>query len=138
MSKNLVITIGRTFGSGGREIGKKLAEELDMAYFDKELLEEVAEHSGLDVSYLKLFDEKKPPLTIFSSAPIGVLGEERRMEVRIQTLQHEVIEKLVAKVPCVFVGRKAISFCGITPMSIIFSSRPRCNTAPNVCLFGTN
>lgn len=106
MSENLVITIGRTFGSGGREIGKKLAEELEMAYFDKELLEEVVEHSGLDAAYLKLFDEKKPPLTLFSSAPIGVPGEERRMEVRLQTLQHEVIERLVAKTPCVFVGRK--------------------------------
>ena len=40
----LVITIGRSFGSGGREIGKKLAEELDMAYYDKEILEKVAKH----------------------------------------------------------------------------------------------
>ena len=44
MSNNLVITIGRSFGSGGREIGKKLAEELDMAYYDKEILEEVLGH----------------------------------------------------------------------------------------------
>ena len=46
MSNNLVITIGRSFGSGGREIGKKLAGDLDMAYYDKEILEEVAKQSG--------------------------------------------------------------------------------------------
>lgn len=125
MSNNLVITIGRSFGSGGREIGKKLAEELDMAYYDKEILEEVAKQSGLDGEYIKLFDEKRPPLAIFSSMPIGISGDERQMEVKIQTLQHQVMESLAEKGPCVFIGRRA---------DLILRGRPNtCNifiTAP--------
>lgn len=107
MYNNLVITIGRSFGSGGREIGKKLAEELNMAYYDKELLEEVAKHNGLDGEYIKLFDEKKPPLAIFSSMPIGIIGDERQMEVKLHTMQHQVMESLAEKGPCVFIGRRA-------------------------------
>lgn len=44
MNSNLVITIGRSFGSGGREIGKALAAELDMKYYDKEILAEAANY----------------------------------------------------------------------------------------------
>lgn len=107
MSNHLVITISRSFGSGGREIGRKLADELGMEYYDKELLEEVAKHSGLDEEYIKLFDEKKPPLAIFSAMPIGIIGDERQMEVKIHTLQHQVMENLAEKSPCVFIGRRA-------------------------------
>lgn len=107
MSNNLVITIGRSFGSGGREIGRKLADELGMEYYDKELLEEVAKHSGLGEEYIKLFDEKKPALAIFSAMPTGIIGNERQMEVKIHTLQHQVMESLAEKTPCVFIGRRA-------------------------------
>lgn len=107
MSNHLVITIGRSFGSGGREIGRKLADELGMKYYDKELLEEVAKHSGLDAEYIKLFDEKKPPLAIFSALPVDMIGNERQMEVKIHTLQHQVMESLAEKNPCVFIGRRA-------------------------------
>ena len=57
MDSNLVITIGRTFGSGGRDIGKALAAELGMKYYDKEILAEAAKESGLDEEYISLFDE---------------------------------------------------------------------------------
>lgn len=110
MSNNLVITIGRSFGSGGREIGRKLADELGMKYYDKEILEEVAKHSGLNEEYIKLFDEKKPPLAVFSAMPIGIIGDERRMEVKIHTLQRQVIESLVEESPCVIIGRRADLF----------------------------
>lgn len=107
MGNHLVITIGRSFGSGGREIGKKLADELGMEYYDRELLEEVAKRSGLDEEYVRLFDEKKPPLAIFSALPAGMIGNERQMEVKIHTLQHQVMESLAEKAPCVFIGRRA-------------------------------
>ena len=68
---NFVITIGRSFGSGGREIGWKLAETLRMTYYDRELLEKVAKESGLSKEYIELFDEKKPVLPVFSILPIG-------------------------------------------------------------------
>ena len=44
---NSVITIGREFGSGGREIGRLLAERYGIPFYDKELLEESAKHSGI-------------------------------------------------------------------------------------------
>lgn len=87
MRNNLVITIDRSFGSGGREIGRKLADELGMEYYDKELLEEVAKHSGLDEEYISLFDEQKPSFNFFSSMVSGVLGDERQMEMKLQIMQ---------------------------------------------------
>ena len=107
MSNNLVITIGRSFGSGGREIGKKLAAELGMKYYDKEILAEAAKESGLDEGYISLFDEQKPSFNFFSTMASGVLGDERQMEVKLQTMQHQVIERIVEKSPCVILGRRA-------------------------------
>ena len=46
MGNNVVITIGREFGSGGREIGKKVADRLGIKFYDKELLQEAAKESG--------------------------------------------------------------------------------------------
>lgn len=107
MNSNLVITIGRTFGSGGREIGKKLAAELGMKYYDKELLAEAAKESGLNEDYISLFDEQKPSFNFFSAMASGVQGDERQMEMKLQTLQHQVIERIAEKSPCVIIGRRA-------------------------------
>ena len=107
MSNNLVITTGRSFGSGGRKIRKKLAEELDMKYYDQEILAEEAKESGLDEEYISLFDEQKPSFNFFSSMASGVLGDERQMEVKLQTMQQQVIERIVEKSPCVIIGRRA-------------------------------
>ena len=104
---NFVITIGRSFGSGGREIGRKLAETLGMTYYDRELLEKVAKESGLSKEYIELFDEKKPVLPVFSILPIGSIANEEQMEVKLQKLQRQVIERLAEKGPCVFIGRRA-------------------------------
>lgn len=107
MNSNLVITIGRSFGSGGREIGKALAAGLDMKYYDKEILAEAAKESELDEGYIRLFDEQKPSFNFFSSMASGVLGDESQMEVKLQTMQHQVIERIVEKSPCVIIGRRA-------------------------------
>ena len=58
MAKKTVITIGRQFGSNGREIGRKLADKLGYTFFDKELLNETAKKSGLSENLLKSLDEK--------------------------------------------------------------------------------
>ncbi len=55
---NKIITINRQFGSGGREVGKRLADELSIAYYDKELLEKMATESGLSAEYIAMYDEK--------------------------------------------------------------------------------
>ena len=55
----MVITIGREFGSGGKYIGEKLAEELGMQLYDKEILNKVSEESGIDLKVLEEVDEKQ-------------------------------------------------------------------------------
>jgi cytidylate kinase len=56
--KRIIITIGRQFGSGGREIGRRLANDLGIAYYDKELLAEAAKESGLSGEFFEKADEK--------------------------------------------------------------------------------
>lgn len=55
-----VITVGRQFGSGGRELGKALARELGISYYDKELLVEAARRAGVDPAYFESRDERFP------------------------------------------------------------------------------
>ncbi len=54
----MIITINRQFGSGGREVGKRLADALKCAYYDEELLVEITRKTGLSIDYINLFDEK--------------------------------------------------------------------------------
>ena len=60
MNDNLIITIGRQFGSGGREIGKRLADLFGIAYYDKELINEASKSSGLSTEYFAKADERAP------------------------------------------------------------------------------
>ena len=64
-----VITIGREYGSGGRFIGKMVAEKLGIAFYDNELLIEAAKESGMSETVFKNFDEKKDS---FFGAGIGM------------------------------------------------------------------
>ena len=57
---NFVITVGRQFGSGGRELGHMLAEKLGIAYYDKELLAEAAQRKGLSSEFFEKNDERFP------------------------------------------------------------------------------
>ncbi len=104
-----VITVGREFGSGGREFGKRLAEELGFAYYDDEILTAIAQRSGLAKSYVSSIVEQ----TSFQSYPITYgktfffsdLGTDNHWKI-IQS-QNEVLKELAAKSDCVFVGRCA-------------------------------
>lgn len=58
MSKQIIIALGREFGSGGHEIGEKLAKELGISFYDRKLLDELAERYGLDPKELEKHDEK--------------------------------------------------------------------------------
>lgn len=97
MSKNMIITIGREFGSGGHEIGKRLAEKLGINFYDKNLIELAAEHSGLDLSVLNNSDEKAPGLFLSPYAPT--------VPDQLYLAQSEVIQKLAEKESFVIVGR---------------------------------
>ena len=102
-----VITISREFGSGGRTIGKKLAEELGINCYDKEIIEHVADQSGLTESYIADKGEYGPLgrfASIFTNRSYynGPTNEDN-----IWRIQSQLITELAEKEPCVIVGRCA-------------------------------
>ena len=58
MNRQIIISISREYGSGGHEVGRKLAEKLDIPFYDRNLLDEVAKKSGSDAAELSKYDEK--------------------------------------------------------------------------------
>lgn len=107
---NVVITIGRTFGSGGREIGKKVAKELGLPFYDKELLEIAAKESGgaFFTDYLSEFDEKKVSTLLYSMALNPYTGENAAsLELVAQNILSKAIRMVASQSSCVIVGRRA-------------------------------
>ncbi len=103
--RNRIITISREFGSGGRTIGKKLAEELNIPCYDRELIRQIAKESGFDGAYVKDIDEHTSTGFIrsaFSTRAFGPTNEDY-----LWNTQREVILKLAEKESCVIVGRCA-------------------------------
>ncbi len=102
---NRIITISREFGSGGRTIGKKVAEKLGIPCYDGELLQKIAEESGFAEEYVK--DAGEYVLsgflsTVFSNRTLGPTNGDRLWQ-----LQFDLITDLAKKGPCVIVGRCA-------------------------------
>lgn len=107
---NKIITIGREFGSGGREFGRRLAEELNYEYYDKEIITEISKHTSLSEEYVKEVLEKKPhnlyPITIGQS--MAILNDYQTKQIQsIYTAQCEILKYLAEKSNCVIVGRCA-------------------------------
>ncbi len=110
--KDFVIVIGREFGSGGRKVGKLLADRLGLPYFDKNLLSEAARELGFSHDILKEADEKRPSFFhAFTGSSFGntyVYGDGGAMSKEtIYNLQSKIIEKICHKGACVIVGRTA-------------------------------
>lgn len=105
-----IITIGREFGSGGREFGRRLAEELGYEYYDKEIITEISKHTSLSEEYVQDIIEKKPhrlyPITIGQSLT-GHENYELQQVQRVFQAQCEIIERLATQSNCVIVGRCA-------------------------------
>ncbi len=106
-----IITISREFGSGGRSIGKAVAEQLDIPYYDKELIKAVAEKTGFHPKYIEEAGEYAPGRTEFSLLPAfsGLPGAIDGMSAAdfLWVMQCQVIRELADKGPCVIVGRCA-------------------------------
>ena len=104
-----IITISREFGSGGRELGKRLAESLGYAYYDEEILTATAEHSGLAEEYVKSVIENGAiryyPITYGRSFSFTKAQNEDHL--RIVSSKEEIIRDLATKRDCVIVGRCA-------------------------------
>lgn len=111
---NYIITIGRQFGSGGREIGEALAKKLNIPYYDKELISLAAKESGMDAEVFNHVDERATNSLLYSlSMGLYSFGSnfsnnsDLPVNDRLYILQHQIIKKLADEGPCVIVGRCA-------------------------------
>ena len=116
MNTNYVITIGRQFGSGGREIGRIVANKLGIQYYDKELLAAAAESSGVKTEFFEASDERSPKFFASSnlwSFKVGYnIGDFFSANVsfsdeNLYRAQSDVIKSFAKQSPCVIVGRSA-------------------------------
>ena len=106
-----IITISRQFGSGGRTIAKEVAKRLGYAYYDKEIIEKVAEKTGFDPKYIEENGEYAPGKSVFSLAS-SFIGSSRVMGGMsaydyLWVTQRNTILDIVEQGPCVIVGRCA-------------------------------
>ena len=114
MAKKFIITIGRQFGSGGRYVGRLLAEKLGIPFYDKELLSEAAKNSGICEEILEDHDEKPTRSLLFSLVTgmqhhmgTGSFYMDMPLNHRIFLAQFDAIRKLADEGSCVIVGRCA-------------------------------
>lgn len=103
--KNRVITISREFGSGGRTIGKRVAEALGIPCYDNELLTKIAEKSGFQESYIQDAGEYAPGR--FLSNAFSHRGSGPNNADYLWNIQYNLISELAKKESCVIVGRCA-------------------------------
>lgn len=109
-----IITIGRQFGSGGRSIGQKIAEKLNINFYDKELISIAAKESGTDPEIFKDVDEKAANSLLYSLST-GMYGfgsgfsamGDLPVNDKLYLLQHKIIKEIAEKESCVIVGRCA-------------------------------
>ena len=102
-----IITISREFGSGGRFIGEEVAKELGIAYYDKNIINEIAEKSGLAPEYIQENAELSPKKGLFAYAFAGRDITGKSVEDMVYEAQRKVILELADKEPCVIIGRNA-------------------------------
>ena len=109
-----IITVGRQYGSGGRVVAKKLAEIMNVSFYDKELLAEASKDSGICQEVMETFDEKQGKRGFFSMMgnlqgrmdPAGMYLE-MPLNHRIFLAQFDTIRRIADQGPCVIVGRCA-------------------------------
>lgn len=108
---NKIITIGREFGSGGRELGKRLAEILGFAYYDEEIITAIAQRSALAEDYVNQVVEHKIhtyyPITVASTLAASPEDSVYSINRSIYSAQRDILEEMAKKSNCVIVGRCA-------------------------------
>ena len=123
MANNLIITIAREYGSGGRLIGQKLAELLDIPFYDKEIISLAAEQSGLSEEFMYQHDQKKKPLSFMHN--IYLNNKSLPINEQVFQAQCQVIRDVAAKGSCVIVGRCADHVLSENPLCIkVFIQAP--------------
>lgn len=113
MEKKIIVTIGRQFGSGGRIVGKKLAEQLGIAYYDKELINMASQESGICGEFFEKADERTSGSLLkalamgFSMNNAIFQSNDYLSNESLFQIQSDVIRKVAAERSCVLVGRCA-------------------------------
>ena len=102
-----IITISREFGSGGRFIGEEVAKKLGIAYYDKNIINEIAEKSGLSPEYVQKNAELSPKKGLFAYAFAGRDITGKSVEDMVYEAQRKVILDLADRESCVIIGRNA-------------------------------
>ena len=114
MSKKLIITIARQYGSGGREIGERIAKSLGIPIYDKELIKEAASRGNLSESVIAGTDESAANSLLYTLAMgsnvLGTtlsFGYKMPLNDKLFLLQSEVIKEYASNGSCVIIGRCA-------------------------------
>lgn len=102
-----IITISREFGSGGRFIGEEVAKKLGIAYYDKNIIGQIAEKSGLSPEYIQENAELSPKKGLFAYTFSGRDITGKSVEDMVYEVQRNIILELAEKEPCVIIGRNA-------------------------------
>jgi len=105
--KQYVLTISRQFGSMGRTIAKQMAEELNINFYDRDIVEETAKRMGLPVSTISATEENANSKYFKRQYPLG-MGVSN-MQDEIFSIQKNIIEDMAKKESCIIVGRCAES-----------------------------
>ena len=110
---NRVVTIGREFGSGGRELGRRLAEELGYEYYDREIIEQIAAHTSFSEDYIHQIVEGRRhplyPITINHSFNFSA-DSHAQMIASVYEAQSKILNEVASLSDCVIVGRCADYF----------------------------
>lgn len=104
----MIITISREFGSGGKEIGKRLADELGLAYYDSEIVNMLATETGLSKQYIENISEKGIyPYPFNFGKSFYMLNSMQSNQNDILIAQTKIIKEIASKENCIIVGRGA-------------------------------
>ncbi len=123
MKEKFVITIGRQLGSGGRQIGEKLASMMNISFYDKELINIASKESGLGKEFFEKFDEKSSHSFFGGFLSLrGILSDDIYSNNYLNnetlfTIQSDIIRNLAEEKSCVFIGRCA---------DYVLKDHPRC------------
>lgn len=108
MKKNLIFTISREFGSGGHEIGEKLAKKLNIPFYDKEIIDKAAEETGFSKEFIQQHEQRYTSSLMFNLA-MGNYSRtgELPLHDQIDIVECDIIRNFAKEGSCVIVGRCA-------------------------------
>ncbi len=107
---SLIITIAREFSSGGRELGRRIADELHIAYYDKEILQDIEKKTPYSMSYIEEVSENRPillPPINYGSSFTLYPDISLQQSIDVHSAQSDIIREYALKSDCVIIGRGA-------------------------------